>query len=72
MEAKVELYSTQGYYNAPAPDFDNIDLQDDADDREDVDIGEGDIEQEVWNADLDGDINEEMDDEDELGDDNDD
>ena len=60
-----ELYLTQGCYNVPAPNFDTIDLTDE-DDREDIDIGEGNVEEEVWNVDDGGDVNNEMDDEDEL------
>ena len=61
MEEKVQLYTTQGCYNVPAPYFDAIDLTgDDNDDFQDADLAEGDVEEEVWNADADGDINAEM------------
>jgi len=61
MEEKVQLYTTQGCYNVPAPDFDAIGLTgDDNDDFQDADLAEGDVEEEIWNADADGDINAEM------------
>ena len=48
------------------PDFEAIDLTGDDDDNfQDADLAEGDVEEEVWNADADGDINAEME-EDEL------
>jgi len=47
-------------------DFEAIDLTGDDDDNfQDADLAEGDVEEEVWNADADGDINAEME-EDEL------
>jgi len=49
-----------------APDFEAIDLTGDDDDNfQNADLAEGDVEEEVWNADADGDINAEME-EDEL------
>ena len=62
MKEKVELYTMQGCYNAPAPDFDLIDLTE----EDDIESGgEGDVEVDVWNADEDGDVNNEMDDDEE-------
>ena len=68
MKEKVRLYTTEGCYDVPAPDFELIDLAgDDGDDLTGADIAEGDVDIEVWNADADGDINATMAEDDEVG-----